>query len=52
MTLKLKILKQKSGDFAKDCSYLDTTEYQDLISLNTEVGKLVWYMISNPDKFM
>lgn len=38
--------------FAKDCSYLDTEEYQDLISLNTEVGKLIWYMISNPGKFM
>ena len=39
-------------DFAKDCSYIDTVVYQDLSSLNTEVGKLVWYMISNPDKFM
>lgn len=40
--------------FAKDCSYLDTTEYRDLISLqlNTEVGKLIWHMISNPGKFM
>ena len=39
-------------DFAKDCSYLDPVEYQNLISLNTEVGKLIWYMISNPGKFM
>ena len=39
-------------DFAKDCSYIDTVVYQELSSLNTEVGKLVWYMISNPDKFM
>ena len=39
-------------DFAKDCSYIDTVVYQELSSLNTEVGKLVWYMISNHDKFM
>lgn len=39
-------------DFAKDCSYIEAVEYQDLIALNTEVGKLVWYMINNPDKFM
>jgi four helix bundle protein len=39
-------------DFAKDCSYIDTQDYQELIALNTEVGKLVWYMINNPDKFM
>lgn len=39
-------------DFSKDCLYLDTVEYKNLISLNTEVGKLIWYMISNPDKFM
>lgn len=39
-------------DFAKDCSYIETVEHQDLIALNTEVGKLVWYMINNPDKFL
>ncbi len=31
---------------------MDTAEYQNLIALNTEVGKLIWYMINNPDKFM
>lgn len=39
-------------DFAKDCSYLDSVEYNELIALNTEVGKLVWYMINNPEKFI
>jgi four helix bundle protein len=39
-------------DFAKDCSYMDTLEYQNLIALNTEVGKLIWFMINNPDKFI
>lgn len=38
-------------DFAKDCSYIDTEEYEELVTLNTEVGKLVWYMIHNSEKF-
>ncbi len=38
--------------FAKDCGYISSSEYDELISLNTEVGKLIWYMINNPDKFM
>jgi four helix bundle protein len=39
-------------DFAKDCTYIDNVEYQDFSSRNTEVGKLLWYMIENPDKFI
>lgn len=39
-------------DIAKDCSYIDTTEHQELVAENTEAGKLIWYMINNPDKFM
>jgi four helix bundle protein len=39
-------------DFAKDCSYLNAADYQELVELNTEVGKLIWYMINNPDKFI
>jgi four helix bundle protein len=38
-------------DFSKDCGYLEIFEYNDLINLNTEVGKLVSYMIKNPGKF-
>ncbi|MBI1780306.1 MAG: four helix bundle protein [Sphingobacteriales bacterium] len=38
-------------DFSKDCKYLTLEEYEKLTSLNTEVGKLIWYMINNPDKF-
>ena len=38
-------------DFAKDCTYLSLEGYDKLTSLNTEVGKLIWYMINNPDKF-
>ena len=39
-------------DFSKDCKYLSIEEYEKLCSLNTEVGKLIWYMINNPDKFL
>jgi four helix bundle protein len=39
-------------DFSKDCNYITVEEHHDLISLNTEVGKLIWYVINNPEKFM
>lgn len=39
-------------DLTKDCSYITNAEHEELISLNTEVGKLLWYMINNPTKFM
>lgn len=39
-------------DFSKDCGYITTLEYEELTSLNDEAGKLIWYMINNPDKFM
>jgi four helix bundle protein len=38
-------------DFTKDCLYITNEEYHELIALNTEVGKLIWYMINYPDKF-
>ena len=38
-------------DFSKDCGYITLTEFEELFSLNTEVGKLISYMISNPHKF-
>ena len=39
-------------DFAFDCNYLEKALHEQLTALNTEVGKLLWYMIQNPDKFM
>jgi four helix bundle protein len=39
-------------DFAKDCMYISTEQYQRLTALNTETGKLIWFMIHNPDKFI
>jgi four helix bundle protein len=38
-------------DFAHDCKYLTGEEHSSLSSKNGEVGKLIWYMINNPDKF-
>ncbi|TMI66086.1 MAG: four helix bundle protein [Bacteroidetes bacterium] len=39
-------------DFSKDCGYLTTEEYNNLTGKNDEAGKLIWYMINNPDKFI
>jgi len=39
-------------EFSKDCCYITHVEYEELLSINTEVGKLIWYMINNPQKFM
>jgi four helix bundle protein len=39
-------------DFAKDCNYIENDEYLLLTNINEEVGKLTWFMINNPDKFI
>lgn len=38
-------------DFAKDCKYLNLDEHKLLTEKNNEAGKLIWFMINNPDKF-
>lgn len=38
-------------EFSKDCIYITHEEYNILISLNSEVGRLLFYMINNADKF-
>ena len=38
-------------DFALDCGYLSIEKHRQLTSINNEIGKLIWYMINNPDKF-
>ncbi|MEO7263367.1 MAG: four helix bundle protein [Ferruginibacter sp.] len=38
--------------FSLDCNYLPNNLYEDLISKNNEVGKLLGYMIQNPGKFL
>lgn len=39
-------------DFSKDCKYLAINKYDDFSSRNNEVGKMLWHMIENPEKFM
>lgn len=37
--------------FCLDCAFISREDHDNLIALNDEVGKLIWYMINNPDKF-
>ncbi len=39
-------------DFSKDCAYITLEEYKTLTMKNAEVGKLLWYMINNHEKFL
>jgi len=39
-------------NFAHDCNYINTDEYSDFLYRNTEVRKLLVFMINNPDKFI
>ena len=39
-------------DFAMVCNYISAEKHKELTGINDEVGKLVWYMINNPEKFM
>jgi four helix bundle protein len=39
-------------DFSKSWTYLSTDIHPDLSTKNTEVGKMIWHMINNPDKFL
>ncbi len=39
-------------DFALSCKYIDEATYKDLLDRSEEVGKLLNYMIQNPDKFL
>jgi len=38
-------------DFAMEYNYNTVEEYNRLIELNNEVGRLLTYMMNNPDKF-
>ena len=37
--------------FALACGYLEELKFDELTALNNEVGKLLYYMMNNPDKF-
>jgi len=38
-------------DFAFSCNYIDETTKNNLRSKNEEVGKLLYHMINNPEKY-
>jgi four helix bundle protein len=38
-------------DFSLACDYLEEEKYKELTALNNEVGKLIYFMMNNPDKF-
>jgi four helix bundle protein len=38
-------------EFALECDYIDKTAFDELTSESEEVGKLLNYMILNPEKF-
>jgi four helix bundle protein len=38
-------------DFFLSCKYVNADTYQDLISKNEEIGKLLHHMLSNPEKY-
>lgn len=39
-------------DFSKDLKLLSEVEYTETTKLNTETGKLIYFMINNPEKFI
>lgn len=39
-------------DFADSCQYFLNGILERLTNLNDEVGKLIWFMIRNPNKFL
>jgi four helix bundle protein len=38
-------------DFALACKYINKDKFDTLIAQNEEVGKLLYHMIKNPDKY-
>ena len=43
---------QVSLDFAKACNYIEDKEYFDLMGNSEELGRLLNYMVLNPEKYM
>jgi four helix bundle protein len=39
-------------EYSRACNYIDTVNFETLTSKSLEVGKLLNYMMNNPDKFL
>jgi len=38
-------------DFSLNCGYISKEAYREFMERNNEIGKLLFFMISNPEKF-
>ncbi|OQA10828.1 MAG: hypothetical protein BWY67_01082 [Bacteroidetes bacterium ADurb.Bin397] len=38
-------------DFSRDCEYLTSSKYQELCQQYSEVGRMLGFLINNPEKF-
>jgi four helix bundle protein len=41
-----------SLDFAVECAYITADQHRQMTALNTEVGKMLTSMLTNPEKFI
>jgi four helix bundle protein len=39
-------------DFSLACKYIMPEKYDLLTAKNAEAGKLIWYMVNNPEKYL
>ena len=39
-------------EFARDCNYIDENRNKELGSKYEEIGRMLWSMINNPEKFL
>jgi len=42
---------QVSLDFAKECKYILTEEYENLLAKSEEIGRMLNHMVENPEKY-
>ncbi len=43
---------QVSLDFAESCEYISRQLYQNLLENSEEIGRMLNYMVLNPEKFL
>ncbi len=41
-----------SLDFAHDCGYITTQDFQNLTNMNSEIGRMLGSMLKDPSKFL
>jgi len=39
-------------DFSLSCKYINENQHKELVKKNLEIGRLIGYMIKNPEKFI